>query len=226
MWIWVDDYLFDWGSFADLSPESKCVYFAILYLADHSPVAGKLITHQGRPVSLARLARTANVTVRKVQMALPDLCDLGLIHGDKQTGAICVSRWKDPHAKRSEEPAGIGDLDVEGVEGATGGEIEADAKAALDVFTRVIGARAFAQARAAWFAGNRCASGAISARYSAIASVSHTFTSPCVKRGTSTEGDNSSSSWRAFRSSMDTGASSNCSPAILQSSQPRSDQEE
>jgi hypothetical protein len=80
-------------------------------------------------------------------------------------------------------------------------------------------------ARAALSFGSRLAFGYFSSRYSAIASVSQTVTSPSVSLGTSTEGLSSNSSWR-WSSSMSTSFSSKSSPAMRQSSQPRSDQDE
>src|SRR3546814_8223424 len=65
-----------------------------------------------------------------------------------------------------------------------------------------------------------------SLRYSAIARVSQIETLPSVSRGTRKEGDSSSSSARMSGSSLGSSFSSKSSPAMRQSSQPRSDQDE
>ena len=59
-----------------------------------------------------------------------------------------------------------------------------------------------------------------------MASVSQTVAPSCDSRGTSTEGESSSSSARFSGSVIGTTTSSNGSPDILVRSQPRSDQDE
>src|SRR3984893_10440566 len=81
------------------------------------------------------------------------------------------------------------------------------------------------QARAARLLGSSPASGFTSLRYSAIASVSHTFTPPWVRQGTRKEGDSSSNSARVVGSSLESIVSTKSRPASLHSNQPRSDQE-
>jgi hypothetical protein len=81
------------------------------------------------------------------------------------------------------------------------------------------------RARAAWSLGRRPAPGFSSLRYSAIASVSQMLTPSWVRRGTRNDGDSSSNSARVDGSSLEAMTSSNSRPAILQSSQPRSDHE-
>src|SRR6476619_724067 len=81
------------------------------------------------------------------------------------------------------------------------------------------------RARALRSFGKRPASGLSSLRYSARASVYQILTPSWVRQGTRNAGDNSSSSARVDGSSLDPMTSSNSSPAILQSSQPRSDHE-
>ena len=80
-------------------------------------------------------------------------------------------------------------------------------------------------ARAARDFGNNPASGNISCRYSAIASVSQILMPSWVRHGTRNEGDSRSSSARVEGSSLATACSAKSSPAILHNSQPRSDQE-
>ena len=74
--------------------------------------------------------------------------------------------------------------------------------------------------------GNSPASGLISLRYSAIASVSQTVAPSCRKHGTRMVGDSSRISARADGSSGAVTISSNSSPENRVSSQPRSDQDE
>src|SRR6476469_4204224 len=81
-------------------------------------------------------------------------------------------------------------------------------------------------ARAARSFGKRPAFGLISARYSAIASVSQTDVPSCSRHGTRKDGDKSKRSARVEGSSAERTRSSNSSPAILHKSQPRSDQDE
>jgi len=81
------------------------------------------------------------------------------------------------------------------------------------------------RARAPRSAGISPEPGLISARYSAIANVSQIFRPSWVRQGTRNDGDSSNSSARVDGSSLETGTSSNSIPAILQSSQPRSDHE-
>jgi hypothetical protein len=78
-------------------------------------------------------------------------------------------------------------------------------------------------ARAARSSGISPAPGSSSLRYSAIASVSHTLMPSWVKQGTRNDGDSRSSSARVEGSSLRACCSSKSSPAILQSSHPRSD---
>ena len=73
-------------------------------------------------------------------------------------------------------------------------------------------------------AGSNCASGLISCRYSAIASVSQTFTPLCSSEGTSMLDDSSSISAFIAGSSGGITFSVNSSPASLAISQPRRDQ--
>src|SRR5688572_23605060 len=80
--------------------------------------------------------------------------------------------------------------------------------------------------RAAASLGSKPACGKFSCRYSAIASVSHTFTPLWVRHGTRKDGDSSNNSARALGSSLDRSSSRKSSPAIRHSSQPRNDQEE
>src|SRR5215467_767098 len=80
-------------------------------------------------------------------------------------------------------------------------------------------------ARAAASCGSNPAFGNNSLRYSAIASVSQTLTDPLISDGTKKEGDNNSSSARVEGSSAAATSSWKSSPAILHSSQPRSDQD-
>ena len=58
-----------------------------------------------------------------------------------------------------------------------------------------------------------------------MASVSQILTPSWVRQGTRNDGDSSSSSARVDGSSLDAMTSAKSSPAILQSSQPRSDHE-
>ena len=81
-------------------------------------------------------------------------------------------------------------------------------------------------ARAARSAGSRPASGRVSFRYSAIASVSQTLMPSSVRQGTRMDGERSSSSLRASASSGATITSSKSSPAKRARSQPRNDQDE
>jgi len=74
--------------------------------------------------------------------------------------------------------------------------------------------------------GIRPASGLISSRYCAIASVFQTLAPSWVRQGTRIEGASSSSSLRASASSGDTITSSKSSPANFAISQPRSDHDE
>src|SRR5581483_4778915 len=80
-------------------------------------------------------------------------------------------------------------------------------------------------ARAVRACGSSPASGRISLRYSAIASVSQTLMPLWLRQGTRNDGDNNNNSARVEGSLLATVCSSNSSPAILHSSQPRSDQE-
>ena len=75
-------------------------------------------------------------------------------------------------------------------------------------------------------AGIRPASGLISFRYCAIASVFQTFAPSCVRHGTRIDGASSSNSLRASASSGETITSVNSSPANFAISQPRSDHDE
>src|SRR5215467_7559699 len=81
------------------------------------------------------------------------------------------------------------------------------------------------RARALSFFGNSPASGKISLRYSAIASVSQILRPLWVRHGTRKDGESSRSSARVEGSSLATICSSKSRPANLQSSQPRSDQD-
>ena len=74
--------------------------------------------------------------------------------------------------------------------------------------------------------GIRPASGLISFRYWAIASVFQTFAPSCVRQGTRIDGASSSSSLRASASSGETITSLNSRPAKRAISQPRSDHDE
>src|SRR3954453_13848951 len=74
--------------------------------------------------------------------------------------------------------------------------------------------------------GNRPASGMISLRYSAIASVSQTVAPSCRRHGTRIDDDSSRISARADASSGAVTTSSNSSPENLVKSQPRSDHDE
>src|SRR3974390_731671 len=74
--------------------------------------------------------------------------------------------------------------------------------------------------------GNRPASGLISLRYSAIASVSQTVAPSCRRHGTRIEDDSSRISARAEASSGAVMISSNARPENLVKSQPRNDQDE
>src|SRR5260221_2152489 len=75
-------------------------------------------------------------------------------------------------------------------------------------------------------AGTRPASGLISLRYSAIASVSQTVAPSWRRHGTRIDDDSSRISARADASSGAVTTSSNSSPENFVSSQPRSDQDE
>src|SRR6266850_3352230 len=75
-------------------------------------------------------------------------------------------------------------------------------------------------------AGSRQASGMISLRYSAIASVSHTVAPSWRRQGTKIEDDSSRISARADASSGEVMISSNSSPENRVKSQPRSDHDE
>src|ERR1043166_7345894 len=75
-------------------------------------------------------------------------------------------------------------------------------------------------------AGNRPASGMVSLRYSAIASVSHTVAPSCRRQGTRMEDDNSRISALAEASSGAVTISSNSRPENFVSSQPRKDHDE
>ena len=75
-------------------------------------------------------------------------------------------------------------------------------------------------------AGLLPAFGLTSLRYSAIASVSQILTPLWVRQGTRIDGDSSSNSAQFAGSSAATTSSTKSRPAILHSSQPRSDQEE
>src|SRR5262245_15054224 len=81
------------------------------------------------------------------------------------------------------------------------------------------------RARAARSAGIRPASGLISLRYSAIARVSQIRMLLWVRQGTRNDGASRSNSARVDGSSLDTICSMKSRPAILQSNQPRRDQE-
>src|ERR1700716_2565399 len=74
--------------------------------------------------------------------------------------------------------------------------------------------------------GNRPASGRISLRYSAIASVSQTVAPSCRRHGTRIDDDSSRISARADASSGAVTTSSNGSPENLVNSQPRNDHDE
>src|ERR1700743_430830 len=75
-------------------------------------------------------------------------------------------------------------------------------------------------------AGSNLASGMISLRYSAIASVSQTTAPSCRRQGTRIEDDSSRISARAEASSGAVTISSNSRPENLVRSQPRSDHDE
>src|SRR6202158_6358754 len=74
--------------------------------------------------------------------------------------------------------------------------------------------------------GNSPASGMISLRYSAIASVSHTVAPSCRRHGTRMDDDSSTISDRHHSTLGTVTISSNSSPENLVSSTPRSDQDE
>ena len=81
-------------------------------------------------------------------------------------------------------------------------------------------------ARCTRSAGSSPASGMISLRYSAIASVSQTVAPSCRRQGTRIDDDSSRISARAEASSGAVTTSSNSSPENFVSSQPRSDHDE
>src|ERR1700759_283093 len=81
-------------------------------------------------------------------------------------------------------------------------------------------------ARSMRSAGRSPASGMVSLRYSAIASVSQIVAPSCRRQGTRMVGDSSRISARAEASSGDVVTSSNGSPENLVNSQPRKDQDE
>ena len=87
-----------------------------------------------------------------------------------------------------------------------------------------------ARARAFASCGQRCFSGKLSARYSAIASVSHTARSPSISTGTRPAGVTPASSVLNFDSGVNASkrilTSSNAMPACFSSTQGRIDQDE
>jgi len=81
-------------------------------------------------------------------------------------------------------------------------------------------------ARAARSSGRSPLPGTVSARYSPIARVSHTFTPSCVRHGTRMLGASNRISWRASGSSGATITSSKARPAKRAMSHPRKDHDE